>query len=96
MANDDHNLTQQPSAVEIRQAFNAADGGISAFGATTIFVSLTFAILLLLTLSALWGSAHEGDMDERQHNVIRTVMIFIIVISLLCAFIGVTTVLSKS
>lgn len=50
----------------------------------------------MLALSALWGSAQEGDLDERQGNVIRTVVTFLIVFSLLFTFIGVTTVLSKS
>lgn len=95
MADEGNNLTKQPTAAEIRQAFDGADGGISSKATTTIFVAFTLGILLMLTLSALWGSVHEGDMDERQHNVIRTVVIFLIVISLLFAYIGVTTALSK-
>ena len=96
MADSGSNLTKQPTAAEIRQAFNDAEGGISSGAATTIFVSLTIGILLMLALSALWGSAQEGDLDERQGNVIRTVVTFLIVFSLLFTFIGVTTVLSKS
>jgi hypothetical protein len=96
MADSGSNLTKQPTAAEIRQAFNDAQGGISSGAATTIFVSLTIGILLMLALSALWGSAQEGDLDERQGNVIRTVVTFLIVFSLLFTFIGVTTVLSKS
>ena len=46
-------------------------------------------------VSALWGSVHEGDMDERQHNVFRTVVTLLILIVLLCAYIGVTTALGK-
>ena len=96
MADSGSNLTKQPTAAEIRQAFNDAQGGISSGAATTIFVSLTIGILLMLALSARWGSAQEGDLDERQGNVIRTVVTFLIVFSLLFTFIGVTTVLSKS
>jgi hypothetical protein len=96
MADSGSNLTKQPTAAEIRQAFNDAQGGIGSGAATTIFVSLTIGILLMLALSALWGSAQEGDLDERQGNVIRTVVTFLIVFSLLFTFIGVTTVLSKS
>ena len=96
MADSGSNLTKQPTAAEIRQAFNDAQGGISSGAATTIFVSLTIGILLMLALSALWSSAQEGDLDERQGNVIRTVVTFLIVFSLLFTFIGVTTVLSKS
>ena len=96
MADSGSNLTKQPSATEIRQAFDGADGGISSGAAITIFISLTIGILLMLALSALWGSAQEGDLDERQGNVIRTVVTFLIVFSLLFTYIGVTTVLSKS
>lgn len=96
MADSGSNLTKQPSVTEIRQAFDGADGGISSGAAITIFVSLTIGILLMLALSALWGSAQEGDLDKRQGNVIRTVVTFLIVFSLLFTYIGVTTVLSKS
>ena len=96
MADSGSNLTKQPTAAEIRQAFNDAQGGISSGAAITIFVSLTIGILLMLALSALWGSAQEGDLDKRQGNVIRTVVTFLIVFSLLFTYIGVTTVLSKS
>lgn len=95
MADEGNNLTKQPTAAEIRQAFDGAEGGISASGATTLFVAMTFGILLMIAVSALWGSVHEGDMDERQHNVLRTVVTLLILIVLLCAYIGVTTVLGK-
>ena len=63
MADEGNNLTKQPTAAEIRQAFDGAEGGISASGATTLFVAMTFGILLMIAVSALWGSVHEGDMD---------------------------------
>lgn len=36
MADSGSNLTKQPTAAEIRQAFNDAQGGISSGAATTI------------------------------------------------------------